>query len=196
AEPLELLVGKDEAADRALAALEAVGIGPADVHRYPATFSGGQRQRIGIARAISVRPAFVFCDEPVSSLDLSVQARVLRLLADLRAELGLTYLFVSHDLSVVRDIATRTAVMQAGRLVEVGPTATIFEHPAHPYTRALLAAIPLPDPRQAARRRAERMALRAAGPPSGDPLPRHGDLAEVAPGHWVASGWGSEEEQR
>jgi ABC-type oligopeptide transport system ATPase subunit len=132
-----------------LEALAAVGIHGADVHKYPRQFSGGERQRIGIARAVSVHPTFVFCDEPVSSLDLSIQAQVLGLLRDLQRDLGLTYLFVSHDLSVVGDIATRTAVMHHGRIVECGPTREIFTSPRHPYTRALLNSVPIPDPRRA-----------------------------------------------
>ncbi|MDR3107008.1 MAG: ATP-binding cassette domain-containing protein [Bifidobacteriaceae bacterium] len=186
-EPLEVLsrtggTTRAELRDRALEALDAVGIGGADVHKYPGAFSGGQRQRIGIARAVAVRPAFVFCDEPLSSLDLSVQAQVLRLLARLQTDLGLTYLFVSHDLAVVRDISTRTAVMLGGRIVELGPTEAVFTAPLHPYTRALLAAIPLPDPRGAATRRAARRQLRTED----SPKQRYGPLTEATPGHWFA----------
>jgi ABC-type oligopeptide transport system ATPase subunit len=171
---------------RALDALAAVGITGSEVYKYPCSFSGGQRQRIGIARAVSVRPAFVFCDEPVSSLDLSVQAQVLHLLADLQDELGLTYLFVSHDLSVVRGISTRTAVMHQGRVLELGPTCDVFEDPRHPYTKALLAAIPIADPRLAREHHGPGWQERVVYD-GGD---RGGTLVEVAPGHWVAGGQG------
>jgi peptide/nickel transport system ATP-binding protein/oligopeptide transport system ATP-binding protein len=155
---------------RVPALLEMVSLQAGDAQKFPHEFSGGQRQRIGIARALSVDPKVVILDEPVSALDVSIQAGVLRLLEQLRDELDLTYLFIAHDLSVVRHISTRTAVMYLGKIVEIGNVEDVFERPRHPYTKALLSAAPIPDPRTESRR--ERIVLTgevpsATHPPSG-----------------------------
>ena len=140
--------------------LEVVGFNPNYTNRYPHEFSGGQRQRIGIARALALNPKLIVCDEPVSALDVSIQAQILNLLKDLQRDFGLTYLFISHDLAVVRTMSDEIAVMNQGKLVEVGPAEEVYLHPRDEYTRALFTAVPVPDPRRQRERKAERAKLR------------------------------------
>jgi len=153
-EPLEVhhLVDGKEKRDRVLQLLEKVGLSAEQYHRYPHEFSGGQRQRIVIARALAANPAFIICDEPIAALDVSIQALVINLLQALQEEFGLTYLFLAHDLSVVRHIADRIAVMYLGHIVEVGDRLSLYENPLHPYTQSLLSAVPIPDPTLEAQR--------------------------------------------
>jgi ABC-type oligopeptide transport system ATPase subunit len=176
-EPLEIhgLGTRDERQARVRRLFELVGLDPDAVDRRPHEFSGGQRQRLGIARALALEPAFIVCDEPVSALDVSVQAQIVNLLLDLQQRLGLTYLFIAHDLRLVRQICGRVAVMYRGRLVELAPATRLFDAPAHPYTQALLSAMPRLRPGQ----KLERIPFDSAGFRA---LPLH----EVAPGHWAA----------
>lgn len=137
---------KKERNDRIIATLEKVGLNSEHANRYPHEFSGGQRQRVGIARALSVNPEFIVCDEPISALDVSIQAQVVNMFEDLQSELGLTYLFIAHDLSIVKHISNRIGVMYLGKLVELADSYEIIKHCIHPYTRSLISAIPVPDP--------------------------------------------------
>ena len=201
AEPLRIhaVAHGKEIEDRVAELLRKVGLRPEYMRRYPHAFSGGQRQRIGLARALALDPRLVICDEPVSALDVSVQAQILNLLQDLQSALNLTYIFISHDLSVVEYLANRVAVMYVGKLVEITSTEQLFASPKHPYTEALLSAVPNPSPT----RRAQRIILQGevadpANPPSGcyfHPRCRYAKercqreapvLREVQPGHQVA----------
>ncbi len=205
AEPMSVgaKLSGDEVDERVAELLVSVGMRPDDMYKFAYEFSGGQRQRVGIARALSVRPEFILCDEPISALDVSIQAQVVNMLEDLQQEMGLTYLFVAHDLSMVRHISTRIGVMYLGRLVEVAPADELYENPLHPYTRALLSAAPIPDPKLA--RATKRIVLEGELPsplhvPSGCrfhtrcPQCAAGgackqvepQLREVTPGHFVA----------
>ncbi|MDP5227623.1 MULTISPECIES: ATP-binding cassette domain-containing protein [Arthrobacter] len=153
----KLVPGRARRRERVAELLNMVGLSERDLERYPRSFSGGQRQRIAIARALAVGPKLLICDEPVSALDVSVQAQVLNLLQDMQEELGFTVLFIAHDLAVVRQICSQVAVIQTGQIVEEGPSETVLANPTHPYTKALLAAVPNPNPTIARQRALERL---------------------------------------
>jgi oligopeptide transport system ATP-binding protein len=202
-EPLEIhgIGDKKSREKRVEQVLELVGLDPVFINRYPHEFSGGQRQRIGVARALILEPEFIVLDEPISALDVSIQAQVVNLLEDLQERLGLTYLFIAHDLSMVRHISDRVAVMYLGKIVELASRAELFNNPLHPYTQALVSAVPIPDPRKEAQR--QRTILEGdipspVNPPSGcrfhTRCPVRVDICdqqepewrEVEPEHWVA----------
>jgi oligopeptide transport system ATP-binding protein len=202
-EPLEvhdILRGKANR-DRVREILELVGLNPYFVNRYPHEFSGGQRQRIGVARALAVQPDFIVCDEPISALDVSIQAQIINLLEELQTKFGLTYFFIAHDLSVVRHISDRIAVMYLGKIVELTTSRELYANPLHPYTKALLSAVPIPDPR--VERKRQRILLQGEVPSPANPppgcrfetrCPQRGDICvEAEPAwraitsdHWVA----------
>ena len=202
-EPLSihrLVKTKKDKQDEVVQLLDEVGLRADMINRYPHEFSGGQRQRVGIARAIALKPKFIVCDEPVSALDVSIQAQIINLLSDLQKKLKLTYLFISHDLKVVEYISDRVAVMYLGELVEVAQSEDLYKDPKHPYTQALLSAIPVPDPKA----KQKRIVLKGdvpspVAPPPGCPFHTrchynivndckvvHPPLREIEPGHWVS----------
>nr|WP_027308601.1 dipeptide ABC transporter ATP-binding protein [Caloramator sp. ALD01] len=163
------LMGAKEREERIQYLLNRVGLNSEHASRYPHEFSGGQRQRIGIARALAVQPEFIICDEPISALDVSIQAQVVNMLEDLQADLGLTYLFIAHDLSMVKHISNRVGVMYLGKLVELADSNELYTKPLHPYTQALLSAIPIPDPDESAKKK--RIVLEGEIPSPIDPPP-------------------------
>ena len=204
AEPMavhKIITDKEGRDNRVRELLSLCGLNPKFADRYPHEMSGGQRQRVGIARALALNPEFIICDEAVSALDVSIQAQVINLLEDLRDEFGLTYLFISHDLSVIRHLCQRVAVMYLGHIVELAECDELYDNPIHPYTRALLAAVPIPDPAVEAKRAHEVVKGEVPSPinpPSGCvfhprcPLAVGGcskaipEFREIKPGHWVA----------
>ncbi|SMC55702.1 ABC transporter ATP-binding protein [Papillibacter cinnamivorans] len=192
---------KKERQDKIRTILEQVGLNSEHANRYPHEFSGGQQQRIGIARALAVQPEFIVCDEPISALDVSIQSQIVNMLEDMQQELGLTYLFIAHDLSVVRHISSRIGVMYLGNLVELGESYELYKNPLHPYTRTLLSAVPIPDPRKSKEKK--RIVLEGdipspINPPSGCrfhtrcpyAMPKCAEetppFLEHQPGHWAA----------
>ncbi|MEK4968229.1 ABC transporter ATP-binding protein [Cytobacillus sp. FSL R7-0696] len=180
----KLVKNKQERRKRVEELLEMVGLEKEHAMRYPHEFSGGQRQRIGIARALAVEPKFIVCDEPLSALDVSIQAQIVKLLEDLQQKLGLTYLFIAHDLSMVKHISDRVAVMFGGKIVELAESEELYANPQHPYTKSLLAAIPIPDP--AIERQKKRETLSAQEERREEYQLDNAELVEVTPGHWVA----------
>ncbi|MCM3322623.1 ATP-binding cassette domain-containing protein [Cytobacillus kochii] len=180
----KLVKNKQERRKRVEELLEMVGLEKEHAMRYPHEFSGGQRQRIGIARALAVEPKFIVCDEPLSALDVSIQAQIVKLLEDLQQKLGLTYLFIAHDLSMVKHISDRVAVMFGGKIVELAESEELYANPQHPYTKSLLAAIPIPDP--AIERKKKRETLSAQEERREEYQLDNAELVEVTPGHWVA----------
>jgi len=203
-EPLrvhKLVSGKKQQTDRVVELLELVGLNARHLNRFPHEFSGGQRQRIGVARALACEPLFIVCDEPISALDVSIQAQVINLLEDLQDRLGLTYLFIAHDLSMVRHLCDRVAVMYLGVIVELADRDELYENPRHPYTQSLLSAVPIPDPKK--ERARQRVILSGEvpspiNPPGGCRFHPRCPIAEdqcskvipewreIQPGHWVA----------
>ena len=203
-EPLrvhQLLSNEKQRTDRVVELLELVGLNARHLNRFPHEFSGGQRQRVGVARALACEPVFIVCDEPISALDVSIQAQVVNLLEDLQNKLGLTYLFIAHDLSMVRHICDRVAVMYLGLIVELADRDELYDNPRHPYTQSLLSAVPIPDPKK--ERARQRIILSGevpspVNPPSGCRFHPRCPIAkehcsqavpewrEIEPGHWVA----------